>query len=287
MMVKSAISHLQQIKYWAGFGKKHKDEKWFLCTRSIGDTMIFLSKLSEFKKKNPVEKVRLIISENHKPFMEGYKNYIDEYIVKPYDFMCRSTWVGFHDILPHNITYILPSSSYQMLGYKDMSIFDLMNLTLGLESGSSYCKPEFIWDGKEKYYSELGIEKGKFVLISPSASSVKGLSKDLWNRIYTSIEDKGFKIILNYSGHDSNLVQGHTCIDLPLDKTYLLAEDAALYIGLRSGLCDLLGFSDCRMVVIYPDEESRYKYCLDNMPFEKEIKECYISDALEQISSIL
>lgn len=56
MMVKSAISHLQQIKYWAGFGKKHKDEKWFLCTRSIGDTMIFLSKLSEFKKKIQMRK---------------------------------------------------------------------------------------------------------------------------------------------------------------------------------------------------------------------------------------
>lgn len=288
MGLRSSLNNINQILYWRNYAKK-LEEHWFLCTRSIGDTVIFLSKLKAYRDKNPGEKIRLIVSENHVPFVKGYSDYIDEYKVLPYEKMCASTSIGFKGLLPDNLKYILPSSSSIILGYKSMSIFDLMNMTLGLDPDTGYEKPHFQWKNKKEFLASKGVEKGKFVFLAPSSVSVNSNNADMWKKIISCVKKKGYKVLINKGSYDNNLFENEEVVSLPLDKAYLLAEDSALFIGMRSGICDLLGFSSSKMLVLYPDgrEADMKSFTFSNMPFDKSIEECYESQAVSRVNEML
>ena len=55
-------------------------EKYYICSRGIGDTIIFLSRLNNYYDKYG-KKVNIIIAENQKCLIKPYKNYINKSIV--------------------------------------------------------------------------------------------------------------------------------------------------------------------------------------------------------------
>lgn len=106
-------------------------------------------------------------------------------------------------------------------------------------------------------FDNLGqIRKGEAVILSPYAKSVTALSDALWRQITDSYIKQGFQCFTNVAGNEQAL-PGTIPISPKIAQLRSVVEWAGTFIGLRSGICDVIREADCRKMAIYPD----YQYC--------------------------
>ncbi|WP_283680823.1 hypothetical protein [Parablautia sp. Marseille-Q6255] len=274
------------------FRTKYKKQEFFLCSRGIGDTVVFLSKLHDYKTWYPKNAIHLILQENHRIIAEGYKKYIDSEHYEKGNVIGIMDRLANQKMLPRNIHFILPPDGEQLLGYKDLSICDLVNISMGIpDTALTYEQPQFSWkpDRKEEIIKQYHLLEGKTVILAPYAVSVPLISKDLWNQLVEHYHKKGFQVLTNVKDNSEYPLDGTEGISLRLDEMYLATEYGGYFVGLRSGLCDLLAYSKCCMTVVYPANKSkdwRDKYTFSNMFFEKKIEEISEEDFALWIQSL-
>lgn len=100
------------------------------------------------------------------------------------------------------------------------------------------------------------VQRGKSVILSPYAKSVTALSDNVWKQIVDSYVNRGFRCFTNVVG-DEEPLEGTFPISPKLAEIRPLVEYAGTFIGIRSGLCDVLRYADCVKIALYPD----YNYC--------------------------
>lgn len=104
----------------------------------------------------------------------------------------------------------------------------------------------------QEYPQIADIEDGKAVILSPYAKSVTALSSDIWNDIVSEYQSRGFKLFTNVTGSEEPL-EGTLPLNVPLNQMKSVLEKAGTFIGIRSGLCDVIRTADCMKVALYPD----------------------------------
>lgn len=110
---------------------------------------------------------------------------------------------------------------------------------------------------KWKDYSYLGdIHPGRAAVLSPYAKSVVALPGETWRDLAADLLRKGFQVFTNVFG-DEKPIEGTVPISPEINEMKSVVERAGLFIGIRSGLCDILRTAGCRKVALYPD----YFYC--------------------------
>ena len=122
----------------------------------------------------------------------------------------------------------------------------------GLPAQTKPCRP---LPGR-RYPGLSGIRKGRAVILSPYAKSVTALPAGIWEEIVRDYKEHGFQCYTNVAG-DEKALAGTWPVRPKLEEIQSLAEYAGTFIGIRSGLCDVLRYADCRKVALYPD----YNYC--------------------------
>lgn len=106
-------------------------------------------------------------------------------------------------------------------------------------------------------YGELRqIWPGKSVILSPYAKSVTSLQQDVWSQIVDDYKANGYVCYTNVFGEEIPL-PGTRPISPAISEIQSVVERAGTFIGIRSGLCDVLREASCRKVALYPD----YNYC--------------------------
>ena len=108
----------------------------------------------------------------------------------------------------------------------------------------------------KEYSGTPEIEKGKSAVLSPYAKSVPALPEDVWTQIGVWCKARGYRIFTNVFG-DEKPLDGTEAISPALSEMKSVMERAGLFIGIRSGLCDVIRTVDCRKIALYPD----YQYC--------------------------
>lgn len=247
---------------------------YFLCSRGIGDTIIFLSRLDEYYKKNN-KKVNLIVQQNQTVLLEPYKDYINQVIVLPPNIintLIHITW----EKKKKNIRFILPCNAIKKLK-SGSNLFNLVGETLGIQ-GEEYLRPEFKVSNARlsEIKKTLGINNAQYVIIAPDAVSVTPTPEKIWIDIAKKNREKGYIILENAQSQDK-VRFGDTSIFLPLDEMYEIAKGAKHIFSTRSGLSDLLAFSGTAMTVFYPNKEYLELYSFSNMPFSKHVEEIVIN----------
>lgn len=122
----------------------------------------------------------------------------------------------------------------------------------GLPAQTQPCRP---LSGRQ-YQGLSGMRKGRAVILSPYAKSVTALPGGIWEQIVQDCKEQGFQCYTNVAGDEKTLA-GTLPVRPKLGEMQSLAEYAGTFIGIRSGLCDVLRYADCRKVALYPD----YNYC--------------------------
>lgn len=125
----------------------------------------------------------------------------------------------------------------------------------------------------ENYCRTNGIIKGKTVILAPYAKSILSVSIVFWETLANMLRNNGYTVFTN-CGKDSELtIEGTKRILFPIEMANLVVEYAGFFVGLRSGLCDLISCSKCKKVIIYPKWENDNTSIKDFYTFEN-IKGC-------------
>lgn len=267
--MRDVLIHIRNVIYAKLITFRLK-ENHYLCNRGIGDTLIFLSRLKEYK--NECDKsVNLILPENQISLVNGYREYINKILVLPTNKIIRLIDAVVNKKMD-KITFILPTGALKKLE-NGLSIYDLVGETLNLNSREYRC-PEFqVSDDRiTKIKKELGITGREYAIIAPDAMSVNSIPDDVWKTVVEECRKRNYVILENAASQNS-VKYGDINIFLPLDEMFMIAKDASVIYSIRSGLSDLLSFTKTPMTVFYPNEYFLKLYSFKNMPFSEHVKE--------------
>jgi hypothetical protein len=104
----------------------------------------------------------------------------------------------------------------------------------------------------EKYEKLSLIEKNNAVIFSPYAKSVTTFDETFWKPIVEDYLQKGFQCFTNVVG-DEKALEGTLPISPSISEIQSVVERAGHFIGIRSGLCDVIRYADCEKIALYPD----------------------------------
>ncbi len=106
-------------------------------------------------------------------------------------------------------------------------------------------------------YKDLDrIPEGNAVVFSPYAKSVTAIDYRIWKDAVSYYNGNGYKCYTNVVGNEVPL-DGTEGIRVPLPEMISVLEKVGIFIGIRSGLCDVIRTANCRKIALYPD----YNYC--------------------------
>lgn len=100
------------------------------------------------------------------------------------------------------------------------------------------------------------IKENHAVILSPYAKSVTALPIRIWQDIVSDYQEQGFQVFTNVVGDEEPLV-GTKPIAPEICEMKSVVERAGTFIGIRSGICDVLRDARCKKIALYPD----YNYC--------------------------
>lgn len=105
----------------------------------------------------------------------------------------------------------------------------------------------------DEYFKTNGLVKGKTVIIAPYANTSSSLNSDFWKRVVLEYKNKGYIVCTNSSGEAELAIEGTKAIFFPLFAAVQIIEAAGVFIGLRSGLCDIISSAKAKKIILYPD----------------------------------
>lgn len=123
----------------------------------------------------------------------------------------------------------------------------------GLPVGTKPAKPNA---NKHIYKNIVTIPEGKSVIFSPYAKSVTAIDPTVWSNAVAYYSGAGYKCYTNVIG-DEKPLKGTEAISPSLLEIRSVVERAGTFIGIRSGLCDILREAKAKKIALYPD----YNYC--------------------------
>lgn len=100
------------------------------------------------------------------------------------------------------------------------------------------------------------IEPGSAVVFSPYAKSVTALDKKIWEKVVAYYQGRGYQCLTNVVGEEKAL-PGTVPISPAICEVQSVVERAGTFVGIRSGICDVIREACCKKVALYPD----YNYC--------------------------
>ncbi len=232
---------------------KYKNALIVLCPfNALGDIYFCLSYLPAFLKKRGYESfvicvssaackdvVELFGTKNIEVYEQGILDAIVQAAIYEQDERCfiahqdRPYVVNLHKVLYEKM---IPLEMIYKVG------------VFGLDKGTEPVIPT----GWCEYDKLEEIPEGKAAVLSPYAKSVTALPKELWNDIVDDLISKGYKLYTNVAGEEKALMNTEP-ISVKLSNMKSVVERAGMFIGIRSGLCDVLRTAKCRKIALFPD----------------------------------
>lgn len=130
---------------------------------------------------------------------------------------------------------------------------------LQLEGEIRYRKPVFTeYSEPVKFrWEKQGIVKGKTVILAPDANSVTHLPIWFWNTIIRELQYKNYTVLVN-----CNYQNGYRAGDIffSYEESVPLLDYAGFFLGVRSGLCDIISTAKCKKVILYPEKQAKVNY---------------------------
>ncbi|MBQ9828383.1 MAG: hypothetical protein IJM62_06850, partial [Lachnospiraceae bacterium] len=102
-------------------------------------------------------------------------------------------------------------------------------------------------------FAEYGIRKGHTVLLSPYAGHAEDIPMLFWRKLAEWLKREGYCVCTNISGEEKS-IEGTKGLSLDYSEVIDFVDKAGVFIGLRSGLCDIIAPTSARMAVIYPNQ---------------------------------
>lgn len=143
----------------------------------------------------------------------------------------------------------------RMLTYVGIPWMEHYRELFGLPDYTKICVTKLISGGKcGKIFTEYDLIPGKTVVLSPYANTIRQFSEEFWESLAVRLQTMGFTVCTNVGSVREKAVAGTVPVYVEIDNISEFVEIAGYFIGIRSGLCDLLCCCECIKIILYSDE---------------------------------
>lgn len=233
-----------------------KNEYCFVISFGIGDAYWVLANLGEFVKRHPKSVFSVVFTNpRHAQLLQLFPCLVPRRVICRSDLDLSSFDSNFfgtgRPLLVHPSAF-MPEATLSLLGYKGFTLRDVYKLLLNIPLSATESVPVVPTEARRmamKKFAELKLKEGRTVLIAPFAQSISGhfVSDSFWKDIVATYNTRGFDVVFNDVNNWGAAVQ------LSLLETIPFVELCGYFVGVRSGLCDLLISAKAKKIVLYPE----------------------------------
>jgi hypothetical protein len=107
-------------------------------------------------------------------------------------------------------------------------------------------------DGVRAALVSHGLTPGRTVILAPYARSlVHGHDEQSWASLAADLTARGYDVCTSGFGPEEPAVAGTTLLQFPFSQAVQFVETAGFFIGLRSGLCDVISPANAVKVILH------------------------------------
>ncbi len=142
------------------------------------------------------------------------------------------------------------SDNHPQICFSDMFIYDVYKFPD--ETNRVYPQKYENIREIEKYFYDNSLKIGKTVILAPYAGSFASeIPAEFWEGMADQLSKCGYTVCTN-CGNDSEIaINGTIRVTFPYKWAIDVTELAGIFIGLRSGLCDIVSSAKCKLVILY------------------------------------
>ena len=172
-------------------------------------------------------------------------------------------------IMHHDPAFIYYNRANYWSGYRGLSLKDMLDICVFDNIQIDSTPPINVQNCIEvqKYFKQIGVRPEKTVVLSPHSNTLSGLSNQFWYKLCKEIKRYGFDVCCNAMPKEKQ-IKDVPIVNLDVATIAAFAERAGYFIGVRSGICDILAFTKCKKIILYPmdcREEDKAFFSLNTM----------------------
>ncbi len=180
-------------------------------------------------------------------------NYTKLRIFRTFVGVNRQNFVYLHHAFRFPQNPALNITDNQLMGLHGLNMVDFY-LTYGFElpEDTQHSTPVFDSEGIEELFLGNQLQIGRTVLLAPNSTGLSrcGIPEKFWKKLTTALQDRGYTVCTNCSENERP-IEGTLPIFIPYKKIVPFLNTGGGYIGIRSGLCDIISASSCKKVVLH------------------------------------
>lgn len=211
----------------------------------IGDMLFFSGLMAAYKRENPgINRVCVLLRERHRDLAHLFAG-MNEWIISDdlADLMIKHiTYTG----IDRKKNYIC---AYSLKPLDENGFLVRYRLSLGVRRDASWERPRL----NTKCF---GIkEQKRTIVIAPFTNSGVMLPEPFWEALIAALKERGYRVYTNLSSYHNERIreycfEGTELINKNLMETVAFCEKCDAVIAVRSGLCDLMTFSETNLLIL-------------------------------------
>lgn len=104
----------------------------------------------------------------------------------------------------------------------------------------------------EGQFCRRGLKVGKTVILAPYAETIPTMPEEAWIYIAKALSDAGYCVCTNSMSEKEPVIPGTQRVSYGYAQMIPILHLAGWFIGVRSGLCDVISSSKCKKIIVYP-----------------------------------
>lgn len=242
-------------------GKFGKNHTLFLCPhKATGDVYIFGLYFPEYIKQNKInEYIFCVVGKGDAKVAKMYNivNVVPITQREMDDLVRFSLFVGrkltnikilHYRAISMHMGIVDNMRNYKSLNFNDM----LLYIVFKLDQKTIKERPLFGADDDyvNKFFEERNLKKHNTIILSPYSNSIPCISSDFWGMLAERLTLEGYNVCTNSIGSNEPVIPGTTAIFFSYEQSKEFLEYAGYFVGIRSGLCDIISSFKCKKIII-------------------------------------
>lgn len=248
---------------------------YLLSVFSTGDTLIMGGFISAYKANHPGRRVRVIVKKSHEQIVGFNREWIGEPIyistkmsllIRPYFIVASNITKRFRFCMHDKSLFHLDRDAEARI--TTLGLWPCYKRIFSLSAETKFIPPEYPRLSDEEYgklTEQFGIDIYKTVILAPYTITMQKYNYTcLFTDIASKLTKQGFAVYTNTI--DERVIKGTKALRADFNQIVSLAQNKRLWvISVRSGLCDLLRFTNCHLTVLYPSQFWKDMFSINTM----------------------
>ena len=109
-------------------------------------------------------------------------------------------------------------------------------------------------------FDEHGLIPNRTVILSPYSNTLSDLPSDFWEKLVSKLVNNGYTVVTNCGGKTEPAIKGTIGVFFPLNLAPQFVDAAGMFVGVRSGFCDIVSGCTAKKIILY-DKRNRFYNC--------------------------